>query len=201
LKAAFAPRASRRRFLAALVLAASALLAFLLSDAPAAWLVVESPPRRVDAALVFAGDPGYERTYTAARLVRANEARLLILTGGEPGPGDSAASLRDRAIGWGVPPERIRMETISRSTRESLLAVAPILRQEDVRSLALVTSPFHQRRVYLAARKALPGIALVNRPASPSGWSPRRWWGTERSRRIVLGEYAKIAYYALQGWI
>jgi len=172
-----------------------------LSDAPADWLVLQDPPRAVDAALVFAGDPGYERTYTAARLVRANEARLLILTGGEPGPGDSAASLRDRAIAWGVPAERIRMETISHSTRESLLAVVPILREEDVRSVVLVTSPFHQRRAYLAACKALPGVALVNRPASPSGWSPHRWWRTEGSRKIVLREYAKIVYYALRGWI
>jgi uncharacterized SAM-binding protein YcdF (DUF218 family) len=174
---------------------------FLLSDAPAAWLVVEDPPRAVDAAVVLAGDPGYERTYTATRLVRANEARLLILTGGEPGPGDSAKSLRERAIAWGVSPERIRIEEVSHSTRESLVAVAPILRDEGIRSVVLVTSPFHQRRTSLTARKALPGIDLVNHPASPSGWSPHRWWRSDRSRRVVLGEYAKIVYYALRGWI
>jgi uncharacterized SAM-binding protein YcdF (DUF218 family) len=191
----------RRPAIAGSVLATAGLLAFASSDAPARWLVVEDPPQAVDAALVLAGDPGYERTATAARLVRSGEARLVFVTGGEPGPGDSAASLRDRAIAWGVPRERIRLETVSHSTRESLLAIAPLLRQEGVRSVALVTSPFHQRRTYLSARKALPGFLLVNRPASPSGWSPHAWWRDERSRQIVLSEYAKIVYYTLRGWI
>jgi len=194
-------RSPRRRRTAAVAVALVAVAAFLLSDAPAEWLVVEDPPRAVDAAVVLAGDPGYERTYTAARILRANEARLLVLTGGEPGPGDSSKSLRERAIAWGVAPERIRTEEVSHSTRESLVAVAPILRLEGVRSVALVTSPFHQRRTSLTARKALPGIELVNRPASPSGWSPHRWWRSDRSRRIVLAEYAKIVYYAVRGWI
>ena len=55
------------------------------------------------------------------------QVRLLILTGGEPGPGDSATSLRDVAIRAGVPPERIRMEQVSRSTHGSMEAIRPIL--------------------------------------------------------------------------
>jgi hypothetical protein len=56
-------------------------------------------------------------------------ARLLVLTGGEPGPGDSAESLRLKGLAWGVPAERIRLESVSRGTRESLLAVAPNARE------------------------------------------------------------------------
>jgi uncharacterized SAM-binding protein YcdF (DUF218 family) len=177
------------------------LAGLALSDLPARWLVLEDPMVRVDAAVVLAGDPDYERTRAGAELVRSGAARLLVLTGGEPGPGDSAESLLVKALAWGVPAERIRLESVSHGTRESLLAVAPILRQENVRTVALVTSPYHQRRAWLLAQGVLPGVRVLNRPARPSSWSPRFWWRESRSRRIVVTEYAKIFYSALRGWL
>jgi uncharacterized SAM-binding protein YcdF (DUF218 family) len=93
------------------------------------------------------------------------------------------------------------MEAVSRSTWESLVAVAPILRREGVRSVALVTSPYHQRRSLLAARKALPGLELRCRPALPSSWSPRGWWRDPYARRAVFSEYGKLLYYLLSGRI
>lgn len=175
-------------------------LAAVFADEPAHFLIARDPPRATDAALVLAGDPDYERTRSAAGLVLSGQARLLILTGGEPGPGDSAESLRQVALGLGIPPESIRMEQVSRSTHESLVAVRPILEQEGIRSLALVTSPYHQRRALWAARRTLRGIRIVSRPADPSGWKPAGWWKTRWNQRIVVGEYTKLAYYILRGW-
>ncbi len=162
--------------------------------------MVEDPPEAADAAVVLAGDPGYERTATGARLLTTGQARLLIVTGGEPGPGDSAASMREQALALGVPAARIRTEEVSHSTREALVAVAPILRREGARTVALVTSPYHQRRASRAARRAWPGVRILNRPAAPSSWRPQGWWLEPRSWRIVLGECAKLAYYVARGW-
>jgi uncharacterized SAM-binding protein YcdF (DUF218 family) len=175
-------------------------LAAVFADEPARLLIARDPPRVTDAVLVLAGDPDYERTKSGARLVLAGEARLLILTGGEPGPGDSATSLREVALGLGVPAEAIRMEQVSRSTHESMLAVQSILEQEGVRTLAVVTSPYHQRRALWSARRTLRGIEIVSRPADPAGWKPAGWWKTRWNRKIVLGEYLKLTYYMLRGW-
>ena len=194
------PGSSPRRPTLASALAVSLALAAVFADEPARWLVVVDPPRPADAALVLAGDPDYERTKAAARMLLEGEVRLLILTGGEPGPGDSAESLRKVAIRAGVPAERIRMEQVSRSTHGSMVAVQPILEQEGIRSVAVVTSPYHQRRAVWAARRTLRGVAIVSRPASPSGWRPEGWWKTRGGRRIVLGEYGKLLYYVLRGW-
>jgi len=176
-------------------------LAAVFADDPARWLVVADPPQPADVAVVLAGDPGYERTRTAARLWVDGQVSLLIVTGGEPGPGDSATSLRDVAVALGVPPGRILLEQVSHSTREAMVAVRPILAQLEARRVALVTSPYHQRRTCLTARQVLKGIAIVNRPADPAGWKPEGWWKDARSRRIVLGEYLKLAYYILRGWV
>jgi uncharacterized SAM-binding protein YcdF (DUF218 family) len=188
----------RRVLFAALV----ALGAIVLSNAPARFLDMEDPLETADAALVMTGDPGFERTTAAARLVCAGRARLLVLTGGEPWPGDSAASLRARALGEGVPSDRIRLEDRSTDTRESLVNVAPILEEEGVRSLILVTSPYHQRRASLAARRAFPGIRVLSRPVRTRPWPPvRPWWRDAGTRRLVFQEYAKLVYYGLRGWI
>jgi uncharacterized SAM-binding protein YcdF (DUF218 family) len=187
------------RVLFALAMAAIATVIF--RDAPARWLVVADPPAKVDAAVVLAGDPDYERTLTAARLLASGDARLLVLTGGEPGPGDSAASLRERAVAAGVDPSRIRLEAASTSTRESLLAVRDILDREGVRTVVLVTSPYHQRRAWLAARRAWPGRTIHNHPASPSSWAPEAWWRRSTARRAVVSEYGKLLYYGLRGWL
>jgi uncharacterized SAM-binding protein YcdF (DUF218 family) len=184
-----------------LALLSAALLLFVLSDAPARLLVVEDADEPVDAAVVMAGDPDYERTATAARLVRAGQARLLLLTGGQSGPGDSAVSLRQRAIALGVDPQAIRLEEVSRSTREAVLALRPLLEREGARRVALVTSPYHERRATLAARRAWPGVEVRSRPARPSSWSPLGWWRRPRSRRLVLAEYMKLAYYGIRGWL
>ena len=182
------------------LLAVGLALAAVFTDEPARWLVAVDPPRPTDAAVVLAGDPDYERTLTASRLFREGQVRLVIVTGGEPGPGDSAESLRAVAIRAGVPPDRIRMEQVSRSTYGSMVAIRPILEQEGIRSLTVVTSPYHQRRALWSARRTLAGIDVVSRPADPSGWKPEGWWKTRWGRRIVLGEYAKLGYYILRGW-
>jgi len=182
------------------VIAVALALAAVFADEPARWLVMADPPRWADAAVVLAGDPDYERTKTAARLLLEGQVRLLIVTGGEPGPGDSATSLRDVALRAGVPPERIRMEQVSRSTRGSMKAILPILEQEGIRSVAVVTSPYHQRRAVWAARRTLRGVEIVSQPADPAGWKPEGWWKTRWNRRIVFGEYAKLVYYVIRGW-
>ena len=194
-------RPARARWLFGLFAILSAII-LTFSNTPAEFLAVENPLEPADAVLVMTGDVGFERTKAAAHLVQDGEARLLVLTGGEPWPGDSAASLRQTALREGVPGERIRFEDQSADTRESLVNVVPILREEGVRTLILVTSPFHQRRAFLAARRALPGLRIVNRPVRTRPWPPARpWWRDAATRGIVFREYAKLVYYGLRGWI
>jgi len=194
------PRRRRRAALAA-ALALVALAAAVARDATARFLIVDDPPGPCDAVVVMAGDPDYERTAAAVALMRRENIATLILTGGEPGPGDSAESLRARAIALGVPETRIHIETVSHSTHEAVLAVAPILQSIGARTATVVTSPYHQRRATAAARRAWPGVVVRARAAAPSAWRPERWWATAGGRRVVVSEYAKLLYYGMRGWL
>ena len=83
-----------------------------------------------------------------------------------------------------------------------MLAVRPILEAEDVRTLVLVTSPYHHRRAFQTASRAFgPRVRIFNHPARPSAWAPRAGGRTSFSRRIVVSEHLKLAYYALRGWL
>jgi uncharacterized SAM-binding protein YcdF (DUF218 family) len=193
---------TRKRRLLAATFALTGSGAVLARDLPAERLVLSDPAAASDVIVVMAGDPGYERTATAAALMRGKLARTLILTGGEPGPGDSAESLRAQALTLGVPAENIQVETTSHTTREAVEAVAPMIASLRARSVTLVTSPYHQRRATAAARRAWPaGVQIRSYPASPSSWSPNGWWRTRSGIRLVATEYAKLVYYRVRGWI
>ena len=175
---------------------------YVLSDLPPRFLVVEEPETRTDAALVFGGDPRFERTEHAADLYARGLVSMLIVSGGEPGPGDSAASLARHAMASGVPAERIVLEERATSTRESALFVRTILEREQLTSLTLVTSPYHQRRAFWTTARVLGDrVRLVNSPAQPSFFHVAGWWKDRDSARVVASEYAKLAYYAVRGWI
>jgi uncharacterized SAM-binding protein YcdF (DUF218 family) len=192
----------KRCSLATLLCSVGAACLFMWRDLPAKLLVLSDPPELTDAAMVFGGDPYYERTKHASRLFRNGMTRVLLVCGGETSPGDSAESLRQKALEHGVPARKILLENRSRSTRESVLYSKSILQKHRIRSLTLVTSPFHQRRAYWVARKALGDkVKLVNSPADPSHWTPKGWWKSWSSIRFVLKEYGKLAYYFVRGWI
>ena len=178
------------------------ILLLPFAERPAELLIVQDPPTPSDAAMVFGGDPGFERTEHAVRLFQKKLVRRVIFCGGQPGGGDHATSLMEHAIGKGLPSDRVLLEDQSTSTRESVELVASILQRHDIHSLTLVTSPYHQRRAFLAARESLgDDVTLINSPADPSFWTPQGWWRHLWSARIVLTEYIKLAYYFVRGWI
>ena len=182
----------RRRALLALPAAAlGALVLTATFDPPCREA---PPPLHADAAVVLSGDVDELRTKRGAALVLAGEARYLVLTGSQRMVGgDSALSLARTARAAGVPAERILCETQSRSTRENVLLVRPLLAAHGLRRVALVTSRSHLRRALWAARRAAPAVEWL--PVSvPDAGSPGR---RARSR---FAEWLKLAGYVALGW-
>lgn len=118
--------------------------------------------RRADAILVMGaaqwdGKPSpvlEARLTTALSLYRRGLSNRLILTGGIA-PGDvqsEAAVARSYMIENGVDPAVLLIEEQGRDSVSSLMAAATIAQSQDIRSVVVVTDPYHELRALKIAR-------------------------------------------------
>jgi uncharacterized SAM-binding protein YcdF (DUF218 family) len=117
-------------------------------------LVVREPLQSLDAIVVLGAPLGprgtltpilAERVAAAAALWRAGAGRVVVATGGvTSGTRAEADAIADALRAAGVPD--VVAETASRSTLENARLCRPILEARGVRSLWVVTQPFHGRR-------------------------------------------------------
>lgn len=92
-------------------------------------------------------EAGYRRTIVGTQLAQRMPGSLLIMSGGS-GTGDvrEADLMRALAVAVGIPAERVVAERHSRTTYESGVEVARMLRASSTTHVLLVTSALHMRR-------------------------------------------------------
>ena len=148
------------------------------------------------------------RVIEAIRVYRLAHPALIISSGGTPNPRSkerpSGTTMREALIGFGVPPDRIIVETGSRTTHDEAVIVAPMLRTAGAEQVILVTSEVHMRRSLGTFRAegidAIPAIARdVIRERTWTEW----WLPSSEGLRLTqwnAHELLGIAYYRLRGW-
>lgn len=181
------------RFSAVLLVLAAVLGAIWFSRPvwfPKIWrpfLVIESPPDKADA-IVLLGGESQARPVEAARLYKNGVAPLVFIIG----TGDTLTNRR-ALIQAGVPPERIMVETQSRSTLQNADFARPLLEKAGVRHAVLVTSSFHARRALATFQQRIPGVEF--------GVATSRigWWDTLPGR-LQEDEWAAIEMVKIPGY-
>jgi uncharacterized SAM-binding protein YcdF (DUF218 family) len=152
--------------------------------------------------------PAMARVLEAARVFRLVDPALVISSGGSPRPErrmtPTGETMREMLLVLGVPSERILVETVSRTTRDEAVVIAPMLREQHVEQVILVTSEEHMRRSVGTFRAVgidvVPAIARdLRRDVT---WMQRWLPGDEglgtasENAHEILG----IVYYAMRGW-
>ena len=152
---------------------------------------------RPAAAIVVLGAAQYVGRPSPVLRARLDHAILLwqhgmapqvIFTGGR-GVGDTtseAAVSRRYALRRGIPDSVIVVETIGRTTRESLHGVAELMLDRPNGEVILVSDPFHMLRLYILARRI--GLRPIMSPTRTSPISRNRG----EAWRYVLGESVKV---------
>jgi uncharacterized SAM-binding protein YcdF (DUF218 family) len=123
----------------------------------------------------------------AIQLWQRGMAPQVIFTGGR-GDGDTtseAAVSRRYALRRGVPDSAIVVETVGRTTRESLRGVAELMLDQPNSEVILVSDPFHMLRLSILARCF--GLRTIMSPTRTSPISQRG-----EAWRYVLGESVKV---------
>lgn len=193
------------------ILCAAVGVVFLALQTRSLWLpwiagrlVVADPVRPADVIAVFA--TGEERARHAARLYHSRVAPVILATGGVPiksleavcekrvtGAELTAALL----VEDGVPRSAIRIVPEGTSTYEEGEAIRRFVLENGYRSIIVVSSPYHMRRVRDTMRHLLRGTAVAARlsPAEDGEFNINEWWLHERDFIRVANEYMKLAYY------
>ncbi len=167
-------------------------------------LYLGDTPHHADAIIVLSGDtePYFLRTKKAIELYKQGYAPYIIFTGYGAG-GDNAEFLSKIALHFHIPKRAIIIEPNARTTYENFFFSKPIVLKRGFKSIMIVTSPYHQLRAYLVAKKLFKGtgVRIYN-------FASHKPYGTEgsiknriREARFVMMEYFKLLGYYLLGRI
>ncbi|MCA1673533.1 MAG: YdcF family protein [Actinobacteria bacterium] len=167
------------------------------------WLASRRDDARTAQAIVVLGAAQFNGTPSpilrarldhAFDLYQSDLAPVIVVTGGNQ-PGDQfteAAASADYLMQQGVPDEDILREVSGTSSWESLAAASAFLKERSIKSVLLVSDPFHSFRIDAIADE----LGLDGHP-SPTRGSPIT--GMSRTRHL-LRETAAVAVGRVIGY-
>ena len=189
------------------VLLLLALIAFFAREtifqAIGDFLVIQDDLYTADVIHVIAGKD--HRTEHAIQLYKQGYAKVIFFTGGwcEIHGWDHRVFAQERALSQGIAPEAIAFDdsSVTSTYSETVLLKAWIDQNPTpIRSVIVVSDPFHMRRARWTARRVLGEEIEILMAPVPVEQTPyiQQWWGDESSRRYVKEEYIKSVYYILR---
>ena len=196
----------KRRISSVLLGVAGSLILLYVSGFVWLALQIKDDARAADAVIVLGARVNYNdhlnpclvaRVEHGAKLVQDGLAKFLIVSGGvdvEDGALEAQA-MRDMAIQFGVSSEKVILEPRATSTFENLKFSQSILQEHNLKSVIVVTEPYHAPRAALIARKL--GLEFSSSPAPESAcWS--RW---KHFSRFFLREPLAVLENWLKGYL
>ncbi len=154
-------------------------------------LIVADPLEKADYAVALSGDTG-ERILTAADLYHNGYVKGLILTNLDNA---SRGRMIQEAIAAGIPENRILWtRRIESSTRNEAVALRELTEQKQIKSLIIVTDPFHTFRTRLIFTSVFKGsgVDLSVRPVVGHWYRSWNWFLSAKGIQTTLFEYGKL---------
>ena len=191
-----------KRFLVGLIiftLAIGGLVGLLFVGLPY-YLAPQDKLVKADAIVAVSGGQTTTRTLGAIKLYDEGYAPLIIFSGAaqDPNSVSNAAAMRKIALNAGVPASAILVEEDSADTYENAQNSARIINDNSIKSILLVTSPYHQRRASIEFKRALGnGIKVINYSTSDENWRRSAWWKNSYALNLTLSEFQKIVFLYL----
>ena len=213
-------RHNRRR--AAKIFLAGIFIYAVLFYTPLIWFLAEplkisQPPQKADAIVVFAGGAGEsgkagqgyeEKVEYAVELYKKGLANNFIFSSGYSYHFKEPLIMQALAVSLGVPREAIILEEKANSTYTNVIFTKAILDQRGWKTILLVSSPYHMRRVALVMKRIAPELEVIFTPPPVSIFYRHGVTadGNKTFRQLkpaqlkaLLHEYLGIIYYWLKG--
>jgi uncharacterized SAM-binding protein YcdF (DUF218 family) len=160
--------------------------------------------------------PDRQTIYNAlegGRLYRLLSGSVMVIASGGIGEPDAlqepeSVVLRDLLMHAGVPEDRILLESVSRTTHEQAINIAPMLKARQWSRVALVTPPVQMPRalgVFEAAGiHPIPAVAPYRSDDSVKGGPASRWLPNGEALNVTSRatyDYLAWIYYWMRGWL
>lgn len=167
----------------------------------ALYLSPQDSLEKTDAIAVVSGGDTDARISEGVKLYLQKWAPKIIFSGAAAeGDVSNALAMQRIAVSKGVPAEDILIEENSKTTTENADFSAKIIQEKGMKSIILVTSPYHQRRAYTLFRQALgKDFVILNHSAVDTTWSKKSWWDNANARFLTLAEIMKNFYEVIRG--
>jgi uncharacterized SAM-binding protein YcdF (DUF218 family) len=141
------------------------------APAPADAIVILGAPLRAGGAL---SEVVAERVAAGFGLWRGGAAPIACVTGGPSRKTTEADAMADALRALGVPPHALRVEREARTTAENASLTAALLARDGVRTVWLVSQPFHLRRARRLFRHAGLEVRAFRIPDGLQDRAPER---------------------------
>jgi len=154
----------------------------------------EQQCQKVDAIVAVSGGNTSLRTAEAVKLYQNGWGNYLVFSGAakdDTSP-SNAAVMRAQAVSAGVPAEDIIIDETSRTTHENAQNATALFQKNNINSVIVVTSPYHQRRAGLEFHQRLANVQVKNHPVQNDSDWPWYWWATPRGWWLAVGEVVKV---------
>lgn len=153
---------------------------------------------RVDAIVAISGGDTVARTSSAIDLYKRDWSTKLVFSGAaadKSGP-SNAEAMKAQAVESGVPATDILLDETSETTKQNASNVIGIFQKNNIRSVILVTSAYHQRRAALEfGQRAGVDVTIINQPVKKDAQWSSWWWTTPTGWFLVVSEMVKIILF------
>lgn len=157
------------------------------------YLSPQDELQKADAIVAISGGETDQRTKEAVELYYQELAPVLLFSGAARDQGVSNADImKQSAVASGVPEDKIIIEDQAQNTFDNAKFVRDLLHQNNIDSIILVTSPYHQRRAYSTFRRILgDNFSIINHSSTDSAWRKNGWWRDDWARALTWSELQK----------
>lgn len=159
------------------------------------------PCQEADAIVAVSGGDTTARTREAIKLYKNGWASKLIFSGAaedKSGP-SNAEVMRREAEAENVPKSDIIIEEYGETTKQNAVNTQSIFEKNDIKSVILVTSAYHQRRASLEFNKRSQNVTVRNHPVPRDDQWSAIWWLTPIGWFLAISEFIKIIVFYLGG--
>ncbi len=167
--------------------------------------IIEDTLDKVDALIILGDDNFYaDRVTRGAQLFREGRAPVIVASGRRLRPNAGIAELMEHdLVERGVPRDKIvRFSHDGDSTLEEAQSLVRIVKERKWRSVIVVTSNFHTRRVRYIFQHVFPqGMDVRVASARDGDFDPEHWWEKRKSIKELTREFAGmvVAVWELRG--